>query len=272
MRIELERVSTVGVLAGRGGEADGPPGETRYRLFAAQRTSAAGVRGTGAAPSERVVQSWRGAARCGEVCLLVASDIRLYREGLVDRLQRMDMLNILGSVRDPASTVSATRELRPDLVLLDLAMPQARRTVRRLIPFAGVVVLGVQEEQDDVIGYAEAGALGYVTREASLDELVAVIASVARGELRCSPRIAALLRDRVAQTAGVRPEGELVSMLSSREHQVAELLAQGLANKQIAGRLSIEVPTVKNHVHSILGKLEVKSRRDVARLVLNQPI
>ncbi|MGI8729487.1 MAG: LuxR C-terminal-related transcriptional regulator [Solirubrobacteraceae bacterium] len=225
-----------------------------------------------AARSEWVVQARRCAARPAEIGLLVASDIRLYREGLVDRLRRIAELEIVGLAANPAATIAETARLRPDLVLLDFAMTQPRRIVRRLSPFAGVVVLGVREEQDDVIGYAEAGALGYVTREASLDELVGVIASVAEGELRCSPRIAALLRDRVAEKAGVRPEAEFATRLTSRELEVAELLAEGLANKQIAGQLSIEVPTVKNHVHSILDKLEVKSRRDVARLVLDQRV
>lgn len=201
-----------------------------------------------------------------DVRALVASDIRLYREGLMERLGRVPSLQVVGSATDLASTVDAARELAPDIVLLDLAMPSGLTAVRELRDAASakVVVLGVREAESDVVECAEAGVAGYVTRDASLRELVEVVESVARGEMVCSPRIAALLLHRVAEAAGSRDSGDHARRLSQRELEVAALIDEGLSNKEIAGRLSIELATVKNHVHNILDKLEVHSRTDAA--------
>jgi len=118
-----------------------------------------------------------------------------------------------------------------------------------------------------VIACAEAGVSGYVTREASLDELTGVVESVARGESPCSPRISALLLRRVAETAGRRTETDAARRLTRREAEIVGLIDEGLSNKQIAGRLSIELATVKNHVHSILEKLQVERRAEAAARV-----
>jgi two-component system nitrate/nitrite response regulator NarL len=188
--------------------------------------------------------------------VLVVSDIRLYREGIADALTRSGRCEV-------AMTPADDWELAPtDVVLLDLAHPRARE----LLAAAGdsrVVALGVREVEEEVIGWAEAGVAGYVTREATLDELVAVVESVARGEMECSPRIAALLLQRVASVAGT---GRTLAdgRLTPRENEIVGLLDQGLSNKQIARRLSIEPATVKNHVHHILDKLGVARRGEVA--------
>src|SRR5262249_34883111 len=107
------------------------------------------------------------------------------------------------------------------------------------------------------------GVTGYVTREASLDELVAVIQSVARGEMLCSPRIAGALVRRVASLAAASPVRPRVA-LTGRELEIVALIDGGLSNKTTPGRLLIAVATVKNHVHSILEKLQVRARGEAA--------
>jgi two-component system nitrate/nitrite response regulator NarL len=196
--------------------------------------------------------------------LLVASDVRLYREGLVGILGGRGSCEIVGTGADRASTLERATELEPDVALVDETMAEACKTVRTLAG-AGVpvVIFGVHEREDEIIEYAEAGVAGYVTRDSSLEELVEVLESVARGETLLSPRIAALLLRRVQTSARPGP----VDRLTPREAEILRLIDDGLSNKQIARRLTIELPTVKNHVHSILEKLEVKRRGEAAARV-----
>jgi DNA-binding NarL/FixJ family response regulator len=205
---------------------------------------------------------------------LVASDIRLYREGLAEGLRSSGRVELVGTAADAAASIAAASDLGPDVVLLDLAMTGWEGTVRELVAAGDeirVVVLGVREVDDEVLACAEAGVSGYVTREASLDELVDVVESVARGESLCSPRISALLLRRLTELSGSRRQPDLADRLTPRETQIVELIDEGLSNKQIAGRLSIELATVKNHVHSILEKLQVERRGEAAAQLRGRP-
>jgi DNA-binding NarL/FixJ family response regulator len=195
------------------------------------------------------------------------SDIRLYREGLADALGAGGRCEVAATAADVFSALDAAETQRPDVVLLDLALAEAGDAVAELAalnPPAKVVALGVREVPSEVIALAEAGVAGYVPRDATLDELVDVVESVARGEMVCSPRIAALLLHRVAAARGSDPTQEPDARLTPRQHEIAALIEEGLSNKQIAQRLSIEVATVKNHVHSILDKLGVEGRAAAA--------
>ena len=199
--------------------------------------------------------------------VLVVSDIRLYRDGLADALGAGRRCEIAATAADVFSAFAAAEAHRPDVVLLDLALVDAGDAVTRLAaldPPAAVVALGVREVPSEVITLAEAGVAGYVPRDATLDELVAVVESVARGEMVCSPRIAALLLHRVAAARDSGNRREPDARLTPRQNEIAVLIEEGLSNKQIAQRLSIEVATVKNHVHSILDKLGVEGRAAAA--------
>src|SRR6185436_13278348 len=125
---------------------------------------------------------------------------------------------------------------------------------------ARIVAFAVEETERDVLLCAEAGAAGYVACDGTMDDLVNTIHSVARGELLCSPRIAATLF-RALHAQGSRPDGDRLALtLTAREREIAPLIDRGLSNKEIAAHLRIEVATVKNHVHNLLEKLQVASR------------
>jgi two-component system nitrate/nitrite response regulator NarL len=196
------------------------------------------------------------------IAVFVISDVRLYREGLTDLLGRAPQIRVIGAAADAVQGSGQVRGLQPDVVLLDTAGGNlaGARYVLEAAPDARVVALAAPEADEDLIALAEAGVLGYVTREQSLDELVATVAGVARDELVCSPRIATVLVRRVQALAADRPQP--TERLTAREAQVLELVAQGLSNKEIAARLYIEVTTVKNHVHNILEKLGVNRREE----------
>jgi DNA-binding NarL/FixJ family response regulator len=201
--------------------------------------------------------------------VLVVSEIRLYREGIAAFLARTS-LNAAGAAANLGEAADLAARLAPDVVLVDMATADALDVVRRVraaAPAAKVVALTVSELESDVVECAEAGVSGYVTRDGSLDDLVAAIRSAARGEVVCSPQLAGVLLRRVTTLAAEREPQTSMAALTSREREVAALMDEGLSNKQIAQQLSIEVTTVKNHVHNILEKLRVKRRGEaVARL------
>ncbi len=219
-----------------------------------------------AARRQEISAACRGQA---VITVVVAVGVRLFREGLSDVLGREPAVTVVAAAADVAAMDDDVRTSEPDVLLVDVALPGARSAVLRLIaalPALKVVALGEFQESDEVIAYAEAGVAGFVTRDQALDELVATLESVVRGHLHCPPHIAAALLQRVASVAARRSpmhDGRR-GRLTVRELEIVALLESGLSNKQIAGQLSIEVPTVKNHVHNILEKLQVSSRADAA--------
>jgi DNA-binding NarL/FixJ family response regulator len=156
-----------------------------------------------------------------------------------------------------------------DVVLVDVT-GAARMAVLREIaaadPERPLLALGVRDTDHDVLACIEAGAMGYVLQDASLDELADAAHRAVRDEPLASPHVIATLMRRVAALSE-NGRRETVGALTSRELEVVELIEQGLSNKEIAARLSIAVTTVKNHVHSILEKLKVQRRGEVAWLV-----
>jgi len=202
--------------------------------------------------------------------VFIVGEVRLYREGLEQVLGQLGTIEVVGAGAGPADAIPRIRELRPDVVLLDLRVPDgpvvAQAVVKAVAP-ASVVALAMRQVEPEIVAWAEAGIAGYVAREGSLEDLVAAVESVARGEMLCSPRVAAILLGRVAALA---TEGSFLGRqphLTSREREITRLVSEGLSNKQIARALQLALPTVKNHVHSILDKLQVHRRADVASLV-----
>jgi two-component system nitrate/nitrite response regulator NarL len=203
------------------------------------------------------------------VAVLVVSDIRLYRDGLAELLDRESALCVVGSAASVAAALTLMAARRTGVILVDMALSEplaAVATLAAAVPGARIIAVTVPEREADVLACIEAGAFGYVSREASLQELVKAVISAANGETLCSPRIAAVLVRRVAVLAASRLPDQWVR-LTPREQQVVALVVDGLSNKQIARRLSIELTTVKNHMHNILGKLEARSRTEVAAAI-----
>lgn len=202
--------------------------------------------------------------------IVVAGDIRLYRDGVAMHLARDGTYAVVGMAGDRAELRRRVCEERPEIVVLDLAMAESLDAVRELsreAPETRVVALTVPEHEQAVIACAEVGIAGYVMRDGSLDDLVRAIDSAARGELIVSPRMAASLLRRVSALAADRAAPPALDELTIREREIVGLVGEGLSNKQIAARLNIELATVKNHVHRILEKLHVHRRAEIASRV-----
>lgn len=197
----------------------------------------------------------------------IVADVRLYREGLAQILSRDGRVRVVAATSTIVGMLDKVAAARPDVLLIDLANPSALELVRevvRSIPDIRVVALGVSEVEDDIIECAEAGVAAYVLREGSVEDLVEAIKATVRGELPCTPRVAATLMRRLAALAATQPSALDATRLTSREVEILRLIESGLSNKEIAGRLFIEVSTVKNHVHHVLEKLEVRTRGEAA--------
>jgi DNA-binding NarL/FixJ family response regulator len=200
------------------------------------------------------------------VRVLLVADVRLYRELVAAALAGEDRIELAGSApRDVAAL--AVGMVEPGVVVVDTAsvsVPDGLRALAAALPDAKIVAVGVPDDDDSIVGLLEAGASGYLTAEQPLADLVTAIEAAAHGELQCPPRLSAALAKRMAILAagGARPTNG--DALTPRQREIAALIADGLSNKQIARRLSIEQATVKNHVHSILVKLGVGRRDQVA--------
>lgn len=201
--------------------------------------------------------------------VLIVEDQRIVREGIVALLEDEEQIEIVGEAANGREAIALYASLRPDVVLMDLQMPEvdgpeATRQICAADPQARVLVLTTYATDEFIFTALKAGACGYLLKDTSADQLVAAIKAVQRGETQLSPQIAARLVHGVSQG---RPEP-----LSSREVEVLRLVADGQNNTMIADALSITPRTVKAHVQNILGKLGANNRAEAVRLALQQGI
>ena len=201
--------------------------------------------------------------------IIVAGDIRLYRDGLALHLARQPGMSVVRCVSSRAELLEQIAREQIDVVLLDMVMPDSLRGLREIAALssgARVVALSLPEIEPAILACAEAGIAAYVTRDASLDDLIAAIELAGRGECAVSPRIGgSMLRRISALAASHSDEFARDAGLTARELEIARLVDQDMSNKSIAARLGIEVATVKNHVHNILAKLQAGRRAEIPK-------
>ena len=194
--------------------------------------------------------------------LLLADDHRMLRDSLRRSLEEHDF-DVVGEAGDGAEAVRLAQELQPDVVLMDVSMPaldgvEATRQISRLVPHAQVVMLTMHADGDVMSRAIQAGAVGYLVKDCSIDDVVSTIRIAASGEAVLSPGLA------VSMLANAKKPGANGStdapVISPREEEVLQLVADGLSLPEVAAALYISVKTVKNHLASIYSKLDARDR------------
>ncbi|HEX6246697.1 MAG TPA: response regulator transcription factor [Nocardioidaceae bacterium] len=197
--------------------------------------------------------------------VLVVDDHPVFREGFAALLASIAEVEVVGTAATGREALAAAAETRPDVVVMDVQMPEMDgiEATRRLLeqsPKTGVVVLTMSEEDGTVFDALRAGARGYLLKGAEPAEVVRAITTVAGGGVV----FGAVLAHRIADffTAGGRQDTSAFPTLTAREHEVLDLVAAGMSNQQIASRLYVSQKTVRNHVHAVLTKLQAADRAE----------
>jgi DNA-binding NarL/FixJ family response regulator len=202
-----------------------------------------------------------------EITVLIADDQRLMREGLATLLALAPDIHIVGQAADGAEAIDLARQLRPDIVLMDIRMPgtdgvAATQAIRSALPQTAVIILTTFDDDEYVLAGLRAGACGYLLKDMPSEQLAEAIRAAAHGESPIGPAVARKLVNMVVRMPSpARAKADvLVEPVSERELEVLRLMAQGLSNKEIAERLVIAEGTAKNHVSNILSKLNARDR------------
>jgi DNA-binding NarL/FixJ family response regulator len=203
------------------------------------------------------------------VRVLLVDDQTLFRAGLRTLLSTRSEIEVVGDAENGQVALERAAATRPDVVLMDLKMPvldgvAATRKLRVQLPSCQIVALTTFEDDELVFECLRAGAVGYLLKDAPIDRLVEAVLAAARGESVLQPSVASKVLAELSRLANDRPAPTELAKLSERERDVLRLIARGASNKEIAAALFLAEGTVKNHVTSILTKLEVDDRTQAA--------
>ena len=202
--------------------------------------------------------------------VLLADDHALMRRGLRLTIDSQEDMEVVGEASDGFEALELAEELRPDIILMDIAMPrcgglEATRLIKRRLPKVKVIMLTVHEEAESLFEALQSGARGFLLKKARADELIAALRGVLKGEAHLSPLMTGKLVDEFVRLTKISSSLPVIeNPLTPREKEVLQEIARGASNKQIAALLTISVNTVKKHVSSILTKLGVQDRRQAA--------
>ena len=208
-----------------------------------------------------------------QIKLILADDHAVVRSGLRMLLEVQPDIEIIAEVETGTDAVRQTRLLKPDIVLMDIQMPglngiEATKQIKELAPQTAVLALTMHEDDQYFFEMLHAGASGYVPKRAAPDELLTAIRAVGRGEVYLYPSLASRLVQDYLKRAESDDQSLVYDCLTPREREVLTLIAEGLSNAEIAGKLVIRVKTVDRHRENIMRKLNLHSRIDLVKYAL----
>jgi DNA-binding NarL/FixJ family response regulator len=203
-----------------------------------------------------------------QVRILLADDHNILRDGMRLLLERQPGFSVVGEAADGREIVQLTQEHSPDVVVMDIAMPnmngiEATRRIVEKFPNTGVVILSMHYDESYVIRSLKAGARAYLLKDAMKAELIAAIRAVAEGRSFFSPRISRILQEDYVEALGRKGADDSYELLTEREREILQLVAEGKTNKEIADALNVSVYTVDTHRTHILQKLNLHSVPEV---------
>ena len=206
--------------------------------------------------------------------ILLVDDHRIVREGLRTLLGQQPDLEVVGEAADGREAVTQARLLKPDVIVMDIAMPElngveATRLILAELPTARIVALSMYADRRFVAEILRAGALGYVLKDGAFEELALAIRTITEGKTYLSPSIAGLVVEELMQRTSA-PGSPSLGGLTPRERQVLKLLADGMRPREIAQDLSISVKTVEVHKQNLINKLEIHTASELTRFAIRE--
>jgi DNA-binding NarL/FixJ family response regulator len=210
-----------------------------------------------------------------KIRILLADDHVVVMEGTRQLLERESDFQVVGGARDGEEAVKLATELKPDVIIMDIAMPklngiEATKAIKARLPSTAVLALTAYDYDEYILALVEAGAAGYLLKSVSGDRLVAAVRAVYAGEPVLHPVILRKLMDKLKPRDARLTEARPLEVISEREMEVLKMAAQVLSNKEIADKLSISVRTVQAHLRSIFNKLGVGSRSEAVLYALKK--
>ena len=208
--------------------------------------------------------------------IIIADDHELFRDGLASLINAQPDMEIVGRAEDGLEVFAIARELKPDLIIMDVNMPisnglEATRLINREMPEISILILTVYEEEDKLFEAVKAGAVGYMLKNSDSDHFLEGVRSALNGEAVLPPSLAKQLLQEFASLSSQlkpSPSEETVPILTTREKEVLKLIVSGATNQEISEKLTISIYTTKSHVRNILSKLQVVSRHQAAEVAL----
>ena len=206
-----------------------------------------------------------------QVKVLIVDDHMLFRHGVRSAIERQADIEVVGEAGDGRDALSKARELKPDLILMDIGLPhcdglEALSAIKDALPDTKIVMLTVHDDDENLFAAIKRGAEGFLCKNVRAQDLVDAVRGVMGGEAALSKRMAARILKEFARLAEMEV-GSTVSQLTLREKEVLQKLSEGLSNKEIAHALYISENTVKAHVTNILRKLHLENRSQAADYV-----
>jgi NarL family two-component system response regulator LiaR len=211
----------------------------------------------------------------GKIKVLIADDHAVVREGTRQILEQETDMTVVAEAGDGEETVRLAGAFKPDVAIIDIAMPkldgiQATRQIKALYPGIAVLILTAYDDDQFVFSFLDAGAAGYLLKSVRGRELIDAVRAVYAGESVLHPAIARKVLNRFVPTAGKPARQEPLELLSTREMDVLKLAARGLRNEDIANNLSLSLRTVQGHLNHIFNKLQVSSRTEAVVRALKE--
>ncbi len=209
--------------------------------------------------------------------VFLCDDHTLFRQGLKKLLELEDSIQIVGEANNGEEMLDMLKKTGPDVILMDIGMPQmdgvtATYKSKKILPHANIIILTVYEDEPHIFAAIKAGAIGYLLKDISIDELIEAIRKVNKGEALIQPIIATKVLKEFAMLdkRKIKEGDKFYSDLTEREKEILRLIALGGTNKEIAQKLGISEKTVKNHISNIFQTLHVNNRTQAAIFALDK--
>ncbi|MCK4778490.1 MAG: response regulator transcription factor [Actinomycetia bacterium] len=203
--------------------------------------------------------------------VLIVDDHQLFRHGMLKMLESFKDVEVVGEAESGEEAISRAEEIFPDVIIMDLGLPgkidgiEATHKIKRLYPKVEIVALTMYQDEKHILMAIKAGASGYVVKDAKIEEVVEAVRRAKRGESLLDPVVSRkILNEFTSMKTNLERDKIGFDDLTSREHQILKIIAEGKANKEIAYELNVSEKTIKNHITNIFRKMQVNARTEAA--------